>query len=69
MVWVALEPGEDFDRLLRRFSNRMQSAGILREYKYRRHFIGKPELRRKKRKSNERYRRLKQAARQQRSDT
>ncbi len=40
---VTLREGESQESLLGRFQKAMQSSGILREYRSRRHFISKPE--------------------------
>ncbi len=40
---VSLREGESQESLLGRFQKGMQSSGILREFRARRHFISKPE--------------------------
>ena len=40
---VSLRDGETQESLLGRFQKAMQSSGILREFRSRRHFISKPE--------------------------
>lgn len=40
---VSLRDGESQESLLGRFQKAIQSSGILREFRLRRHFISKPE--------------------------
>ena len=58
---VNLEEGENFETLLRRFSQRVKRAGVLSEYKRKRFFVSKGvEKREKMKKSQQRQRRKSQ---------
>jgi small subunit ribosomal protein S21 len=46
---VEARDGESAERLISRFRQMVQRAGLLREYKRRRHFISKSETRREAR--------------------
>lgn len=58
MSEVSLRPGETQESLLRRFQKMVQTSGILRELKSRRHFMSKGEASRLKAKKNARRRRM-----------
>ena len=47
-MFVVLRDGEGFEELYRRFKRGVEAAGILREYRRRRHFQPAHELRRLK---------------------
>jgi small subunit ribosomal protein S21 len=46
-MMIERREGESNERFLSRFRLMVQRAGVLREYKRRRHFVSKSELRRK----------------------
>jgi ribosomal protein S21 len=46
MPFVAAREGETGEALISRFTKLVQRDGVLREFKRRRHFISKPQLRR-----------------------
>jgi len=50
---VSLDPGESFESLLRRFTKKVQQAGILSEVR-RRGFYEKPSVKRKRKESAKR---------------
>jgi small subunit ribosomal protein S21 len=58
---VELRENEGFDSLLKRFTKDLQSSGILREYRSKRRFVSKSELRRAKMRKAEHKRRRKAA--------
>ena len=58
---VELRENEGFDSLLKRFTKDLQASGILREYRSKRRFVSKSELRRAKIRKAEHKRRRKAA--------
>lgn len=45
---VVPAPGEDFERLLRRFKKRLNNAKVLKDLKFRRRFVSRGSRRREK---------------------
>ena len=66
MTHVVNKPGEQLERMLKRFRRKMQASGTLRAYRRKRYFVSKGEARRDKRRRAERRRRRKEARRNQR---
>jgi small subunit ribosomal protein S21 len=60
-VKVELRENESFESLMRRFTKDLQSSGILREFRSKRRFVSKSELRRAKMRKAEHKRRRKLA--------
>jgi small subunit ribosomal protein S21 len=60
-VHVELRENESFDALLKRFTKELQKAGVLRDYRARRHYVSKSEQRRAKIRKAEHRRRRKLA--------
>lgn len=60
-VHVELRENESFDALLKRFTKELQKAGILRDYRAKRHYVSKSEQRRAKIRKAEHRRRRKLA--------
>ncbi|MCS7049988.1 MAG: 30S ribosomal protein S21 [Thermomicrobium sp.] len=60
-VHVELRENESFDALLKRFSKELQKAGVLRDYRAKRHYVSKSEQRRAKIRKAEHRRRRKLA--------
>ena len=50
MIIVKLKNGEPFDKAFRRFKRRVESEGIMRELKKRKHHLTKSQKKREKRK-------------------
>ena len=46
MTFVSPRDGESGEALVNRFTKLVQREGVLREFKRRRHFVSKPQLRR-----------------------
>lgn len=60
-VHVELRENESFDALLKRFTKELQKAGVLRDYRAKRHYVSKSEQRRAKIRKAEHRRRRKLA--------
>jgi len=60
-VHVELRENESFDALLKRFTKELQKAGVLRDYRAKRHYVSKSEQRRAKLRKAEHRRRRKLA--------
>lgn len=60
-VHVELRENEGFDALLKRFTKELQKAGVLRDYRAKRHYVSKSEQRRAKIRKAEHRRRRKLA--------
>ena len=50
MIIVKLKKGEPFDKAFRRFKRKVETEGIMKELKKRKHFLTKSEKKREKRK-------------------
>ena len=50
MIIVKVKQGEPFDKAFRRFKRRVESEGIMRELKKRKHHLTKSQKKREKRK-------------------
>ena len=57
MIHVKVKPGELFDKALRRFKRRVETEGLMRELKKRKHHLTKSQKRKEKRKLAEKRRR------------
>ena len=57
MILLKVKPGEPFEKAMRRFKRKVETEGIMRELKKRRHHMTKSEKRREKRKLAEKRRR------------
>ena len=57
MIIVKLKNGEPFEKAMRRFKRKVESEGIMRELKRRKHHLTKSEKRKEKRKLAEKRRR------------
>ena len=57
MILVKVKQGEPFDKAFRRFKRKVETEGIMRELKKRKHHMTKSQKRREKRKLAEKRRR------------
>ena len=57
MIMVKVRHGESFEKAFRKFRRKVETEGIMRELKKRKHFMTKSEKRREKRKLAEKRRR------------
>lgn len=57
MIIIKIKQGEPFEKSMRRFKRKVETEGIMRELKKRRHHMTKSEKKREKRKLAEKRRR------------
>lgn len=57
MIFIKVKPGEPFEKAMRRFKRKVETEGIMRELKKRKHHLTKSERKKEKRKLAEKRRR------------